>query len=285
MDPDPFNRPPVRVMADELEVLLEPDRERERRRARRRVRFRYLGRMALAALFVTAAGGAFFAYSKRETIRLATELDRARAAGAASFGELDTCIASHQVAQREANACRDSQARHEEEYRAKLRQVAKSGSGSESSFAKQLTALEATCTTKMKTCEDEKAGAARARDVEKQQETWDWQRKELKILGERDEQHRLAESRAHELDRCRSDLATQTRAPAIIERTGGHDPIAPPSVGETPLPGSGAVPKRVTPPASEPSPFGPAPVEGTLNITLPSSEGALAAPSPAAANW
>lgn len=286
MDPDPFNRPPVRVMADELEILLEPDRERERRRARRRVRIKYLGRMAVAALVVAAAGGGFFAYSKRQTLRLAAELDRVRAEGKASFGELDTCIASHQIAQRDANACHEAQTRQEEEYRAKLRQVAKSGNSSESSFAKQLQSLEATYATRMKTCEDEKAGAARAREAEKQQQTWDWQRKELALASERDEAQKIAESRAHDLDRCRADLATtQTRAPSNLEKP-GHDSLGgAPSVGETPSPGSGAGPKRVPPPPPEPSPYGQAPTEGTLNITLPSSESALAGPTPAAANW
>lgn len=289
MDPDPFNRPPVRVMADELEVLLEPDRDRDRRLARRRVRIKYLGRMAAAAMVVAAAGGAFFAYSKRETLRLAAELDRARAAGAASFGELDTCIASHQLAKQEASACRDAQTRQEEEYRAKLRQVAKSGNASESSIAKQLSVMETTYATKMKTCEDEKATAARARESERQQEAWDWQRKELAISSDRDEQHKLAESRGHDLDRCRADLTAaqtaQTRAPGSTERVPHESLGAPSTVGETPLPGSGAGPKRVTPPAPEPSPYGTNPVEGTLNVTLPPSENAIAGSAPAAANW
>jgi serine/threonine protein kinase len=287
MDPDPFNRPPVRVMADELEVLLEPDRERERRLARRRVRIKYLGRMAAATLVMAAAGGALFAYSKRQTLRLAAELDRARAEGAASFGELDTCIASHQLAKREANACRDAQSRQEEEYRSKLRQVAKSGNVSEASFAKQLSALEATYATKMKTCEDEKVGAVRACDAERTKEAWDWQRKELALAGERDEAQRLAETRSHDLDRCRTDLATrQTHAPSNLEKP-SHDSLGggPPSVGETPSPGSGAGPKRVPPPAAEPSPYGQVPTEGTLNITLPETESALAGPTPAAPNW
>ena len=117
-------------------------------------------------------------YSKRQTLRLASELDRARAEGAASFGELDTCIASHQVAQREATACRDAKSHQEEEYRSKLRQVAKSGGANEASFARQMQALEATCTTRVKSCEEEKASATRAREAQEHAATWDWQRKE-----------------------------------------------------------------------------------------------------------
>src|SRR5689334_9922488 len=269
MDPDPFNRPPVRVMADELEVLLEPEREQERRRARRSLRFRYLGRTALVASLMAAAGAAFFVYSKRETIRLASELDRARAEGAASFGELDTCTASHQVAQREAAACRDARSKQEEEYRAKLRQLSRSGGATEQSFARQLQSLEATYTSRVKTCEEEKAIAARACDAEEHKRTWDWQRKETQLTNERDEQHRVAESRLRELDRCRSDLVSQSRPAPRPDHGNSSDSLgAPSSVGETPMPGS--APRRVAPPAPEPSPFGPAPIEGTLNLPRPS---------------
>ncbi len=286
MDPDPYNRPPVRVMADELEVLLEPDREQERRRARRSLRFRYLGRTAVAGLLMAAAGAAFFAYSKRENIRLASELDRARAEGAASFGELDTCIASHQVAQREAMACRDAKSRQEDEYRAKLRHVAKSGGATEASFARQLQAVEATYATRVRSCEEEKAGAARAHDAEEQQRAWDWQRREVQLMNDRDDQHRIAETRARDLDRCRADLATQSRAPARPDSTSPMETLgAPSSVGETPLPGS--APKQVVPPAPEPSPFGTVPIEGALHLPLPSSVGPSGAPATAAAaaNW
>jgi hypothetical protein len=270
-------------MADELEVLLEPEREQERRRARRSARFRYIGRMALAALLLVASGGALFAYSKRQTIRLASELDRARAEGAASFGHLDTCIASHQLAQREATACRDAKSRQEEEYRAKLRQLGKSGT-SEAAFARQMQALESTYTTRVKSCEEEKAFAARAREAQEQQLTWDWQRKETQLMNERDEQHRVVETRTRELDRCRADLVTQSRPPANVDHsTVGESLGAPSSVGETPS--SGSAPKRLPAPAPEPSPFGPAPAEGTLNTPHPSSAGPPFVPAAAAANW
>jgi eukaryotic-like serine/threonine-protein kinase len=284
MDPDPLNRPPVRVMADELEVLLEPEREQERRRARRRIRFRYVGRTAVAALLAVAAGGAFFAYSKRQTLRLASELNRARAEGAASFGELDTCIASHQLAQRDANACRDAKSRQEEEYRAKLRHVAKSGGATEASFARQLQAVETTYTTRIKSCEEEKASAVRTSDADRAQLTWDFQRKETQLQIERDEQHRLAETRTRELDRCRGDLATLARSSATVDRPGTVESPAPPSGGETAVPGSGPGTRHVAPTAPMPPPYGPPPAEGTLNITDPASEN-TARSAAAATHW
>jgi hypothetical protein len=145
-------------------------------------------------------------------------------------------------------------------------------------------ALEATYTGRVRSCEEDRAGAARAHDAQEQQRTWDWQHREAQLTSERDEQHKVAEVRTRELDRCRADLATQSRAPANVDRVSPDDPIGiPPTVGETPMPGSS--PKRVAPPAPEPSPFGPAPAEGTLDAPLRSSEGRTVTPGAAAANW
>jgi len=79
--PRPLTRPTVSVMADELEVLLEPQRERERIAARRKLRLRGVLRASLSALVVLVGVGGLFVYSKRETLRLASELGRARAEG------------------------------------------------------------------------------------------------------------------------------------------------------------------------------------------------------------
>src|SRR6185436_12086840 len=108
MHPDPALRPPVSVMADELDVLLEPDREVQRLFARRALRQKVVLRASFVAVIVLACLGGLFAYSKRNTLRLASELAAARAEGAASFDKLDTCAASHQLAQRETQACREA---------------------------------------------------------------------------------------------------------------------------------------------------------------------------------
>jgi hypothetical protein len=294
MNPDPLDRPPVRVMADELDVLLEPERDQARRRARRSVQLRYAARMAIATLLMAAAGGAFFAYSKRETLRLASELDRARAEGAASFAGLDTCIASHQLAQREAASCRDANSQLETRYRTKLRQVTKSGNASEAAFAKQLQSLETTYTSRLKSCEDDRWAAARAREVEKEQLSRDWQHQETQLTTERDEQRKLADLRSRDLDRCRADLASRGHA-AEGEHTGAGEALeGPSSVGETPLPGPVGPAKRRSPPVLDTPPTGPAPIEGARKIRLPpvesdslapSTPSDLPSPSPAAANW
>jgi hypothetical protein len=56
-------------------------------------------------------GTLFWGYKKRETLRLAAELERARAVGAEGFDKLETCVAAHELSQRDAFACRDDATR------------------------------------------------------------------------------------------------------------------------------------------------------------------------------
>ena len=164
LDPDPKQRPPVSLMAEELDVLLAPQRERTRLAERRTLRQKIVRRVTLAAIVVFSAVGALFAYSKRETLRLASELNRARAEGAASFDKLDTCVASHQLAQREAQVCRDAKAKEQLEFKTMLEQISKSGE-SEGERARQMQALQATFATRLKTCEDEVTTGAKDRSA------------------------------------------------------------------------------------------------------------------------
>jgi hypothetical protein len=108
---DPDDRPGVGTFADELGVLLEQEREQARARdqsiARQRqalVRVRW----ALAAVAILGLGAGGYAYAHRSTLRLARELAAARAAGQASFDELDTCVAAHELARRELDTCEAS---------------------------------------------------------------------------------------------------------------------------------------------------------------------------------
>jgi tRNA A-37 threonylcarbamoyl transferase component Bud32 len=99
---DPLERPSVGELARGLEVLLEEEREQARSQEERVARQRAaLGRVrkVFLGLGIIACGAALYGYSKRETWRLAGELERARAEGKASFAELDTCVAAHTLAQ------------------------------------------------------------------------------------------------------------------------------------------------------------------------------------------
>ena len=105
---DPTARPSAGELADELEVLLEPEREAQRQIERRHARQRAAlqrWRIVLAALGLAALGAGYYVFTKRQTLRLAGELERARAEGAASFDKLDTCNAAHEIATRESRAC------------------------------------------------------------------------------------------------------------------------------------------------------------------------------------
>jgi tRNA A-37 threonylcarbamoyl transferase component Bud32 len=218
LDPDPKKRPSVSIMAEELDVLLEPQRERARRSERRRLRQKIVRRVTLAAILVLGGVGALFAYSKRETLRLASELNRARAEGAASFDKLDTCVASHQLAQREAQVCREAKAKEQAEFKTMLDQISRSGE-SEGERARQMQALQATFATRLKTCEDEASASAKERSAEREKLTSEFQRKETQLVTERDDQKKLAETQTAELERCRTENGAEAR-PASAERSG-----------------------------------------------------------------
>src|SRR5262249_35347935 len=168
MNRDPALRPPVSIMADELDVLLEPEREQERRLERRAVRQKALRRATLGTVLVLGGMAALFAYSKRETLRLASELNRARAEGAASFDKLDTCSASHNLAQHETQACRDARAREETQFKAALEHIARTGGATEAAMSRQMQSLEATFASRLKSCEDDANSAPKLRGDERE---------------------------------------------------------------------------------------------------------------------
>jgi serine/threonine protein kinase len=209
MNRDPALRPPVAVMADELDVLIEPERERERRLERRSLRQKVVRRATLGTMIVLGAMGALFAYSKRETLRLASELNRARAEGAASFDKLDTCVASHNLAQREALACREARTREELQFKATLEHIARTGGATESAMSRQMQSLEATFSSRLKSCEDDASSAAKLRVEERDRLSNEWRKRESDLTLERDEVRRVAETRASDLERCRAELETR----------------------------------------------------------------------------
>jgi hypothetical protein len=250
MHPDPALRPPVGVMADELDVLLEPEREVQRRLARRELRQKIVQRATFAAIIVLACLGGLFAYSNRKTLRLASELDAARAEGAASFDKLDTCVASHQLAQREAQSCREAKAKAQADFRTSLDRIAKTGGANEAAMSRQMQGLEATYTARIRACEDEVGNAARQREQERERLSNDWHRRQTELTSERDEQSRLAETRAGELERCRVEFESQARmlqaeraaaTPRAATVPAAAPIVPPPSLG-APAPGEPTAP-------------------------------------------
>jgi hypothetical protein len=173
---------------------------------------------------VLAGVAGLFAYSKRETLRLASELNRARAEGAASFDKLDTCIASYGVAQREAASCRDARSKDEADFKAALGHVARSGGASEAAMSRQMQALESAFTTRLRSCEDDAEIAAKQRERERERLASECQSRESELSSERDDQRKVAEARAGELERCRADLG---EARAAQEKAASRAPTVP----------------------------------------------------------
>ncbi len=126
------DRPSMGELADDLEILLEPEREAERAEqdARNRAR-RALARARVIATIVVIAAGAVGALAlwKRETLRLASALEQARAAGAESFDRLDTCIAANAVSSHEAKVCAQDLADEKSEHEKTLNALSNKGDG------------------------------------------------------------------------------------------------------------------------------------------------------------
>lgn len=166
---DPLERPSISEFAEQLDVLLEPEREAARAEVRRRARQKAaLTRMSLAAaglaILGIAAGGVL--YSKRETIRLAGDLQAAREKGAESFERLDTCIASHNLSSERAAACERERAREQDEFQETLGRIQRTGGESEAAVAREIQEVRASFQGRLATCEDEARAAAATHEAE-----------------------------------------------------------------------------------------------------------------------
>ncbi|WP_437308594.1 serine/threonine protein kinase [Sorangium sp. So ce388] len=277
---DPNERPTMRQIAEELEVLLEPEREAEREAERLRIKQKtsYLrARIAAGAMTLIGCAVVLLGVSKRETLRLANELDRARQVGAESFDKLDTCVASHQIAQSETSACRSARDQDRAEFNETLATLQKSGSMTEAEHARQIQSLHATQAARLKTCEDSAAAAEKASMTDRERLA-ESEKARAALVTERDEAKALAEQRAAELaaatqqrascdaerasctaerDRLKAEAAAEpyegppSPAPKAPPAASGATPQPPASAGAPAAAGSGAAP--ATPAASTPT--------------------------------
>ena len=282
---DPDDRPSMSELAEQLDVLLEPEREAARQeelRLERQKTALWRFRLAAAAMLLGGLGLLAWGYSKRETLRLAGELEQARQKGAESFDKLDTCVASHQVARNEVSACRKAREEERAEYKTSLDSIARTGTGSEGEHARQLQTLTNTWGTRLKTCEDTAEAKEKAHLAEKEK----LEKDKAGMVNERDELKALAEKRNNELasltterdqcvadrntiandrDQCRSSIDpyhTPTNpgkpapqpAPAPTAAPTGA-PAAPPTTGSpAPAPTSEKATEKIAPPSGGPAP-------------------------------
>ncbi|WP_437999806.1 serine/threonine-protein kinase [Sorangium sp. So ce185] len=291
---DPNERPSMTQLAEELDVLLEPEREAEREAERLRIKQKtsYLRvRIAAGAMTLVGCAVVLLGFSKRETLRLANELEHARQKGAESFDKLDTCVASHQIAEAEKNACRTAREQDRVEFNETLATLQKSGSMTEAEHARQIQSLHATQAARLKACEDDAAAAQKAAMADRERLA-EAEKARAAMAAERDEAKTLAEQRAAELA-----VATQLRAACDAERAScaaerdrlraeAADPYdAPPSPGKPAAPAaSGALPQLPPPPASAGAPpaAGASPAGGASPAAGATAAPAASPPSTAA---
>ncbi len=251
---DPSARIDIEQLANELDVLLEEERSVARAEAARQLQQKTTmqrGRILIATLLVAAAGVAAYAFSKRETLRLAGELERARDEGAESFDKLDTCVAAHQVSQREVKRCaaarEEEKARHHEAVAA----LASATQGKESGLVQKLGDAQA-------------ALWALQDDVKNKAESWATERAQLEAkLSETEAQAKLEqealttklaevtadkEKAEAEHTSCSASLTTVTQERDAC-RAGPYEGPAP---SASPSPAPPAPPVAPAPPAPQP---------------------------------
>ncbi|MCC6556117.1 MAG: serine/threonine protein kinase [Polyangiaceae bacterium] len=292
---DPADRPSMSELAEQLDVLLEPEREaareEERRQARQKaalLRFR----IAAGALLLAAVAGALVAFSKRETIQLAQELERARREGAESFDKLDTCVASYRLSESNATACRVAREKDRVEHQRAMAAIERSGA-TEAERAREVQSLQSMYAGRLKACEDEAAAAAKEAVAARESMTQAWEKERAALAAERDEQRALADKRAADLatltaqreacdaahasciaerDRCQTFCVDPSVAPASHTTRPGPAPPAPPAPPTASAPpastasaGAGPAP----PPTASAPPASSAPPLSTSDVVEP----------------
>lgn len=243
---DPTARPDMSRMADELDVLLEPEREAARAeegaRQRQKAALQRF-RIAAGALLVVAGAGAWVAYSNRETIRLGRELEAARAEGARSFDKLDMCNASYQSSRSDLTKCElareDDKKRCNDQLEEEIRVC---GSDFQIDCALAKKKLMDQHASQLKACEDDAQEAVRVADEAHAQLEAEWDKQRAALVAERDEQKKLADRSAKELATCndeRTRLAVEHSAPrGPAGPAGTTTPAGSPTTGPSTIPAS-----------------------------------------------
>ncbi len=198
-------------VAEQLDVLLEQEREEKRLEglAKERQKAALLRfRIAVGALVLAAIATAVVMYGKRETLRLANELERARTEGAAQFDKLDTCVVSHKMASSEAATCKAALAKEQAEFQRSIAALSNKGSDGEGEKLREMQTLVGSYAGRLRSCE-EGATASQKQHVEDTNRLVALAEKEKGELGAaRDEQKALAEAREKELTALKAERET-----------------------------------------------------------------------------
>lgn len=272
MSLDPEKRPTMAQIAEELDILLEPEREaaraEENARARQR---RSLARFRMIAIAVIALIGGIGALAlwKRETLRLAGQLEAARAEGAAeTFQELDTCIASHAITSREKNVCLADLTDERAEHDKTLNALSKEGSGCADAVT-EMKELRTKMQGNSKKHEDELRAEKTSCTSEKDKLTTDHNTDRDKLVKERETCDASVKEKESEITKLKDEREACLAAAAVASETR-------PTPVETSNPSTGpALPPTATPssaPTQTPSadpPLPPAPTPDPPATTPP----------------
>jgi serine/threonine protein kinase len=286
---DPNERPSMHALGVELDVLLEPEREVARADERRKVRqqttiMRF--KVTLGAMLLIGLGAAGVMFSKRETLRVASELEKAKKMRSESFDKLETCAASHKMATMAATSCAASRDTDRAMYKQALDEFTKTGTSADADRARQLQSYA----TRIRACEDTAAAEKRTCGEEQVRRDIDNARQKgalVTITQERDEEQAAAAHERLELAEAKKKLEALTAEKAALteERdalktaaakasaalAAAPHPGAPPAPGAPIAAGSpaalpvdpavaAALPPAALPPAALP-PMPPAPAE------------------------
>jgi serine/threonine protein kinase len=262
----PEDRPTMKELAEQIEVLLEPDaeevRQEEKRRARQeRTILRF--KVAVAGMLVAGAAGGIVMYNQRETLRIAADLETARNIGAKSFDELGTCNAAHASDTQSLGACRADRAKERDEHRQQLDEVMRSGSTSQQEHAREMSRFN----NRLKTCEDNATTAKRVCDEETARILLETARDKTALTAQRDEAKKLADAEKAELatlsaerDQCRAERAScaeerdTLKAAAVAAAAAAKVAPVGPSAAHAPAPGGSAASTTSDAPATPAEP-------------------------------
>jgi serine/threonine protein kinase len=205
---EPGSRPTMKELGEELDVLLEPEREAARAEDRRRNRqkttiMRF--KVTLGAMLLIGLGAAGVMFSKRETLRVASELEKAKKMRSESFDKLETCAASHKMATMAAATCSAARDTDRAMYRQALDEFTKTGSVADADRARQLQSYA----TRIKACEDIAASEKRTCGEEQVRRDIDNARQKgalAALAEERDEEQASAAHATLELAEAKKKL-------------------------------------------------------------------------------
>lgn len=282
---DPRERPSMSQMAEDLDVLLESEREEARADARRRAKQRaslMRIRATVVLMLIVGAAAALVMFSKRETLRLANELDKARLQGAESFTQLDTCVAAHRITKIEMMACRQARETDRSECKATLDAMAKSGSTNEAEHARALQNLQALYMNRLRGCEESVTSEKKASESERSRERDEWAKEKARLVTERDEAKKLADARATEINALTAhrDRTEVERAACVTEREACKAAVAAAEAeaqahAASPSASPSSSPKPPDPPGAQ----GP-PLQSTVHVGATSTPSTGTPPSP-----